>query len=251
MDLARRGRKHCHSFIRLEFAMFVPSSRRLPNWVTVSICVLTCTTVSASWAGEKPYRPSPTASSDAAFDETADRLALWHRQDLVLNHQALTVFYSCGELSSRVASILGAVGVQVRTMTASGCIDFAPSQRLEIGILGLIEANEENTRTITSFSAEQELLARLRGKQLPSSMDVELIRAQWRTIRLGKNTKRLRLEASDCSLVTSLRNQVFPKLAVRLRSRSSVCIAAASSIKPHIVLDALMPLGEVDDAIRL
>ncbi len=38
--------------------MFVPSSRRLTNWIRTSIYVLACATGCASWAGETPYRPS-------------------------------------------------------------------------------------------------------------------------------------------------------------------------------------------------
>lgn len=58
MDLDRSGDKHRRYFIRLEFAMYASLNRRLPYWVTASVCVLTCATGAASWAGEKPYRPS-------------------------------------------------------------------------------------------------------------------------------------------------------------------------------------------------
>jgi len=139
--------------------------------------------------------------------ETPDTIeAVWYSQQLRFSYYGTTKLYACPELVRLVRSILKSVGARKDMMFAQHqCTDFATVQSLTITVTSPIEATPENLRLVTTTSATQQLVARLRSETLPTVADLDRFRASWKTIRLP---------STHCKLLTDIREQVLPKLHV-------------------------------------
>ena len=106
------------------------------------------------------------------------------------------------------------------------CDDFAHIVRLQIALESPAEARPENLLAITDYDSEDLLVARLRGKQLPSATDIPRFPAAWTTLSL--RSADMDLTAGDCDLVHQLRKQVLPKLSVQVLNEPARCLPVLS-----------------------
>jgi hypothetical protein len=106
-----------------------------------------------------------------------------------------------------VRLILKSVGARRdMKLVLSKCSNFATVQSLTIIVASPIEATPESLHAVTTISAKQQLVARVRAEAPSTKADLERFPASWKTIRLP---------STDCKLLSDIREQVLPKLHVR------------------------------------
>jgi hypothetical protein len=176
-----------------------------------------------------------------AADDTI--AAIWQIEQIEFVYHSSTVRYSCGNLQRRIAAILQAVGAHSTIGVDLGCRsgDLVRHANVRLTLAVPVEATEENVRVAADFDTRDELVARLRHKQLPSANDIARFPASWRTVALARNPP-LSLGPGDCDLLRAMRDDVFPRLRVRVVSSGLHCGGGANTrIKPRIQVNALMP----------
>ena len=169
--------------------------------------------------------------------------AIWQIERIEFVYHSSTVRYSCGNLQRRIAAILQAVGAHSTIGVDLGCRsgDLVRYANVRLTLAVPVEATEENVRVATDFDTRDELVARLRQTQLPSANDIARFPASWRTVALTR-TPPLSLGPGDCDLLRAMRDDVFPRLRVRVVSSGLHCGGGADTrIKPRIQVNALMP----------
>jgi hypothetical protein len=176
----------------------------------------------------------------AADDSIA---AIWQIERIEFVYHSSTVRYSCGNLQRRIAAILQAVGAHSTIGVDLGCRsgDLVRHANVRLTLAVPVEATEENVRVATDFDTRDELVARLWQKQLPSANDIARFPASWRTVALARSPP-LSLGSGDCDLLRAMRDDVFPRLRVRVVSSGLHCGGGANTrITPRIQVNALMP----------
>jgi hypothetical protein len=169
--------------------------------------------------------------------------AIWQIERIEFVYHSSTVRYSCGNLQRRIAAILQAVGAHSTIGVDVGCRsgDLVRYANVRLTLAVPVAATEENVRAATDFDTHDELVARLRQTQLPSANDIARFPATWRTVALAR-TPPLSLGPGDCDLLRALRDDVFPRLRVRVVSSGLHCGGGANTrITPRIQVNALMP----------
>jgi hypothetical protein len=184
------------------------------------------------------------AAPALARDDNPNIDAIWLPQVINFTYQADDMFYTCNSLWQKVTGILVHLGAR-RTVPAQriSCNDFAHTVRLQIALESPAEATPENLLAITDFDSEDMLVARLRGKQLPSAGDIPRFPAAWTTLSL--RSSEMHLTASDCELVHQLRKQVLPKLSVEVLNEPARCtsVLSRSHLPPKMKVRALTVAG--------
>jgi hypothetical protein len=173
--------------------------------------------------------------------ETID--AIWHIERIDFAYHSSTVRYECGALQRRIAAILYAVGAHARVGVELTCAsgELTRHAGAHVTLAVPVAATEENLAAATDFDTHDELVARLRHEQLPSANDIEHFPASWRTVALTRNPP-LSLGPADCDLLRAMRDQVFPRLRVRVVSSGLNCGGGSDTrIQPRIHVNALMP----------
>jgi hypothetical protein len=176
-----------------------------------------------------------------AADDTI--AAIWQIERIEFVYHSSTVRYSCGNLQRRIAAILHAVGAHSTIGVDLGCRsgDLVRHANVRLTLAVPVEATEENLRVATDFDTRDELVARLRQTQLPSANDIARFPASWRSVALTRSPP-LSLGPGDCDLLRAMRDEVFPRLRVRVVSSGLHCGGGADTrIKPRIQVNALMP----------
>jgi hypothetical protein len=169
--------------------------------------------------------------------------AIWQIQRIDFVYNSTTVRYSCGNLQRRIAAILQAVGANASMGVELGCNsgDLVRYANVHLTLAMPVEATEENLRAATNFGTRDELVARLRQTQLPSANDIVRFPATWRTVALTRSPP-LSLGPGDCDLLRAMRDDVFPRLHVRVVSSGLRCGGGADTrITPRIHVNALIP----------
>lgn len=167
------------------------------------------------------------AAPAVARDDNPNIDAIWLPQVVDFTYQADDNFYSCKSLWQKVAGILAHLGARTATpYQRFTCDDFAHTVRLQIALESPAEATRANLQAVTDYDAEDLLVARLRGKQLPTANDIVRFPAAWTTLSF-RNTG-MGLTAGDCDLVQQLRRQVLPKLSVQVLKEPPRCSATLS-----------------------
>jgi len=178
---------------------------------------------------------------DAPPGATID--AIWHLERIDFAYHSSTVRYECGALQRRIAEILHSVGAHARVGVELTCVsgDMVRHAGAHITLAIPVEATAENLAAATDYDTRDELVARLRQEQLPSVNDLERFPASWRTVAVTRNPP-LSLGPTDCDLLRSMRDQVFPRLRVRIVSSGLNCGGGSDTrIQPRIHVNALIP----------
>ena len=173
--------------------------------------------------------------------ETID--AIWHLERIDFAYHSSTVRYECGALQRRIAEILHTVGAHARVGVELTCVsgDMVRHAGAHITLAVPVEATAENVAAATDYDTRDELVARLRQTELPSANDIERFPASWRTVALTRSPP-LSLGPADCDLLRVMRDQVFPRLRIRLVSSGLNCGGGSDTrIQPRIHVNALVP----------
>jgi hypothetical protein len=154
--------------------------------------------------------------------------AIWRPQVVDFVYRADDTFYSCSVLWEKITGILTHLGARTSGQPDRlTCANFADTVRLQIALESPVEATDANLHAVTSFGTEDQLVARLRGEQLPAAGDVPHFPAAWKTVSMRDTG--MRLTAGDCELVHHLRRQVLPKLSMQVVKEPPRCRANLSS----------------------
>ena len=155
----------------------------------------------------------------SATSAEAQVAAVWHSQVVRFEYLARGTPFMCRTLQRKVERILLELGARTRVIRFY-CGELSHVVAAEIVLTVPIEATEENLRRLTSYSSKDVLIARLRDQHLPTATDLPLFPAAWKTVSLS----------GDCELLQQLRQQVLPKLSVRIvtddRRQCSIVVQA-------------------------
>ena len=184
-------------------------------------------------------------ASDATETPAPDATiaAIWQIERIDFAYSSTNVRYACGNLQRRIAAILQAVGAHSTIGVELGCRsgELVRYANVHLTLAVPVEASEENVRAATDFGTRDELVARLRHSQLPTANDIQRFPASWRTVSLTRSPP-LSLGPGDCELLRAMRDEVFPRLRVRVVSSGLRCGAGADTrITPRIHVNALIP----------
>lgn len=195
----------------------------------------------AAPAAKEPAKP------DAAGAAVVQ--SMWQPQEIRYSYMAFTTAYNCDAFESKMESILKALGAHPATkVRVNGCDFNRPSMNFFVTITTAtpVVANEATAKSIrlgTRTESQQKLLDRL-GVKKPISTDE--FPAHWQTVELSANRK-LDLQPGDCELMEGLRDQVLPKLSIKVLSNTVQCTPRQLSIQaPKLEVSALMPLPSAD-----
>lgn len=209
------------------------SSRTERFACTALVCALlaTATVVSAEQEDE------------VATESGATINAIWHIERIDFAYRSSTVRYECGALQRRIAEILHTVGAHARVGVELTCVsgDMVRHAGAHLTLAVPVAATADNVAAATDYDTRDELIARLRQEQLPSANDIERFPASWRTVSLSRNPP-LSLGPTDCDLLRAMRDQVFPRLRLRVVSSGMNCGGGSDTrIQPRIHVNALLP----------
>jgi hypothetical protein len=152
-----------------------------------------------------------------AEEAPQDRIeAVWRPQRLTFLYRSEGRMYACDILEHKVRAILTQLGAREQIVVRSvACHDFAGIAQFEVIMESPVIASPENIRAITQYDSQDELVARVRGVQLPTAEDLERFPAVWASISMQRAPK-VHLEKGDCALMQQLRQQILPKMSVQI-----------------------------------
>jgi hypothetical protein len=184
------------------------------------------------------------ADAGKAAPSDAPIVAIWKIQQIEFSYDSPNIRYSCESLQKRIPQILQAVGAYSRMVVdVKNCARHEQVRHADIRVTFAMpaEATEENIRAEVEFDARDELVARIREERLPTAEDVKRFPASWQTVTLSGSAP-LKLAAGDCDLMRVMRDQVFPRLGVRVVGGGMNCGAGPDTrIMPRMRVNALMP----------
>jgi hypothetical protein len=199
----------------------------------------------------QPVGKSSEASSDmsgeVAADITDDTIkAVWKAQRLTFRYQGDRSFYSCSALVAKIGNILLSIGAREDVhMSRFACDEGVGLARFEVEFYSPDEATSENVEALTTYSAEDELLARTRGETLPSASDLPRFPAQWREVSFSRD-RRIRFQPSDCELAKAVRQQILSRMSVRIIRDRILCSPSGNANAPRLIVAALVPVRGID-----
>jgi hypothetical protein len=171
-------------------------------------------------------------------------IAVWKIHQIDFAYESPNIRYACESLQKRITQIMRAVGAYSKmVIEVRDCKRHEQRSHADIRLTLAMpaEATEENIRAAVDFDSREELVARLREERLPTAEDVKRFPAAWRTVTLS-NSAPAKLVPGDCDLLRGLRDQVFPKLNLRVVGSGMNCGAGPDTrIQPKIRVQALMP----------
>jgi hypothetical protein len=186
------------------------------------------------------------ASSNLSSTETVD--AIWRQHHLAFDFHSFDVRYSCDGLQHKLRSILQAMGahrdVQMNIQCSSGSL--IASAQFMVSFKMPVAATEANVRAATTYTTEQQLVARLHSTQLPSANDLPRFSAELRSISLTRN-RRVRLDSGDCDLLMGVREQLLPQLGMSVTESAFRCNGAGTRTRPVFRVAALVLIEPVAD----
>lgn len=174
-----------------------------------------------------------------ASDEPLE--AVWKVQKLTFEYRGDSTFYTCGGLRQKLETILTRLGAhESLKLTSFACNDQFGSPIFQITLASPVLATEANLRTLTTYTSEQELVARTRGERLPRAEDLQRFPAHWETVSFSRD-RRMRIEPGDCELVRQLKHAILPYLAVQVVEDRLFCTSSGSLHRPRLIVAALVP----------
>lgn len=170
--------------------------------------------------------------------------AKWKVQEIRFAYSGFTTWYSCEAAEQKIKSILLTLGAHPSTdVDATGCDSNRPSKVFFVTITAATPVPAAEAEKTPAEKSREELLKRLGVKQEVS--DEEFL-ATWTSVDLAKE-KRLRLEPGDCELIEDLRDEVFPKLGIKIEEDRVVCTPNRLGIQPpQIRVSALKRVESAD-----
>jgi hypothetical protein len=172
--------------------------------------------------------------------------AKWKPQEIRYSYAGFTTAYSCDAVEDKLENILHEVGAHPKTkVRATGCNRSRPSRNFFITITTAMPVPATEADAASFGKSEQELLQRMGTK---NAIQQEEFLATWKTIDLSRERK-LDLQPGDCELMEGLRDQVLPKLAIKIVSNKVQCMPKQISIQtPELKVTALVKAPTADEA---
>jgi hypothetical protein len=153
-----------------------------------------------------------TAGAKAGVTNVESAIAVvWHSRVVRFEYRARSTLHMCRTLQGKVERVLQELGARTRFISFY-CGELSHVVTAQFVLTVPIEATEENLRRLTRFDSKDVLIARVRGQHLPVAADLPRFQAEWRTVSLSG----MRFDRHDCELLQQLRQQVLPKLSVRI-----------------------------------
>jgi hypothetical protein len=134
--------------------------------------------------------------------------------------------------------------VQTNIQCASGSL--ITSAQFMVSFKMPVAATEANVRAATTYTTEQQLVARLHSTQLPSANDLPRFSAERRSVSLTRS-RRVRLDSGDCDLLAGVRNQLLPQLGMSVTESTFHCHGVGTRTKPVFRVAALVLVEPVTD----
>ncbi len=186
---------------------------------------------------------APAAHADQGTALAEPVHAIWRQHQLLFAYNSFRVHYSCSGLRSKVGSILKAIGAHRDVAVDVNCEDntLVTSAHMMVTFKLPVIASDANVRAATTYTTEQELVARLHKVQLPSATDLPRFNAQLRTVAVTRD-RRLRLDSGDCDLLEGVRDQLLPKLGISVTEKGFRCYGDGSRTRPKLEVIALVPI---------
>ena len=175
--------------------------------------------------------------------------AVWQPQIVKFEYRAGNTLYTCRSLQRKIERILLQVGTRERAQFRRFyCGELSHIVSAEIAVMTPLEATDENLRRLTDYDSREILVARVQGQRLPGAADLQVFPAAWTRMTLPG----MRLRHGDCDLLQQLRQQVLPKLSVRIVSSNldQCSTVLGKGAAPHLVVQALIaePVDRVVEA---
>lgn len=173
--------------------------------------------------------------------------AIWKHQEISFYFQSFTTFYSCTGLEGKLERVMRELGVhaRVRVRSADCPSSVARMPRVEMRVVGPVEATPEELAERDKNKSVRELVERVRGKSDHPLDSLEQFPAQWRRVSLTRG--RLDLQPGDCELIEEIKKKVLPKLAVRIVNDDVQCSPHQLTLgQPRLELESLVELPKPD-----
>lgn len=168
--------------------------------------------------------------------------AVWKPQQVNFVYRGYSTLYSCGGLQQKLEKILTTVGARGGIeLRAYSCDNELAIARFQILLTSPVEATPENVEQLTSYDAQDQLVARVRGEQLPSAQDLPRFPAVWKTISFARSHE-MRLAPGDCELVLQLRRHILPRMSVQIVRDQVRCSPFGNIGRPQLTVSALVPV---------
>jgi hypothetical protein len=175
--------------------------------------------------------------------------AKWKVQEVRFSYAGFTTAYDCDAVAAKIRTILLTLGAHESTQVrATGCPTNWPSRTFFVTITAatpvpVAELEKQEAEKSSAEKSREELLKRLGVK---NRFEDEQFLASWKTVDLEKE-RRLRIEAGDCELMEDLRDEVFPKLGIKIEEERISCTPNQLSLQPpHIRVSALAQIQTAD-----
>jgi len=173
--------------------------------------------------------------------QAADTIeAVWKPQRATFVYVGQTTFYTCVALEQKLTLVLRVIGAHEDIEFDRRDCRPGGSPRLHVRFKSPIEATDDNIRALTTYDAEEVLVAQLRTIELPTAADLERFPASWKEISFASD-RRLRLSAADCEFVEHVRRQLVPHLSARVVTNRIFCTPGRHAVRaPRFVVSALV-----------
>lgn len=186
---------------------------------------------------------APAAVMANSSDEAVT--AVWKAQQVNFEYRGYSTTYSCRSLEEKLQIILRSVGAHESVRLQSYiCDQQLGIARFQISMQSPVIASEENIRELTTHDSKDQLVARVKGGQLPGPADLERFPAVWKKVSFARD-RDMRLERGDCELVQQLRRQILPHMSVQIVKDNISCSSAFGNITaPRLTVSALVQVKE-------
>jgi hypothetical protein len=173
--------------------------------------------------------------------------AVWKPQRMNFAYRGYSTLYSCHSLQQKLEKILMTVGARGGIeLRAYSCDDDLAIARFQIALTSPVEATPQNVEQLTSYDAQDELVARVRGERLASAEDLQRFPAVWKTVSFARS-REMKLAPGDCELVLQLRRHILPRMSVQIVSDRVRCSQFGNIGKPQLTVSALVPVEKMSD----
>lgn len=172
--------------------------------------------------------------------------SVWRPQEIRYSYVGFTTAYNCDAAEDKLKQILLKVGAHPQTkVRATGCNLNRPAKNFFITITTATPVAATEAKASARSKSEQELIERLGAKK---SISDEPFQATWQTVDLARDRK-LDLKPGDCELMQGLRDDVLPRLAVKVVTDKVQCTPHQLDIQtPALTVSALVPMADADKA---
>jgi hypothetical protein len=174
--------------------------------------------------------------------------AVWVEREISVSYLAVTSYFSCEGLRSKVRWVLEQLGARPDfTVTARGCVHLTgpePMPGVRIVAALPVEATPEVLAELASGASKRELESRATGKALAEPEATARFPALPRRVEF-KSQMNGPLEDGDCELIEHLRDQLMVPLGARIIEDHVRCAPRQVTLGAvRLTVEVLQPLPE-------